>query len=63
MTLALSSPSGATIADGSAAGTITNDDVAPVLPTLSVGDASVAEGNGGLQDLAFTVTLLGARDR
>jgi len=56
-TLALSSPSGATIADGSAVGTITNDDVAPVLPTLSVGDASVAEGNNGLQDLAFTVTL------
>lgn len=57
LTLALSSPNGATIADGSAIGTITNDDAAPVLPTLSVGDATVVEGNNGLQDLAFTVTL------
>ncbi len=30
---------------------------APPLPTLSVGDASVTEGNSGTQDLAFTVTL------
>ena len=47
-TVVLSSPSGATIADSSGAGTITNDDVAPpVLPTLSIADASVVEGNPG----------------
>ena len=29
----------------------------PALPSLTVGDASVTEGNSGTQDLAFTVTL------
>ena len=42
----LSTPNGATIADGTAIGTITNDDTAP-LPTLSIADASVVEGNPG----------------
>ncbi|WP_205666092.1 Calx-beta domain-containing protein [Aquabacter cavernae] len=61
LTLNLSAPSGATIADGSGAGTITNDDVvAPVLPTLSVSDASVAEGNSGTKVMTFTVTLSSA---
>jgi aryl-phospho-beta-D-glucosidase BglC (GH1 family)/cellulase/cellobiase CelA1 len=32
----------------------------PVLPSLSVADASVTEGNGGTSDLAFTVTLSAA---
>ena len=59
LTLTLSSPSGATIADGTAIGTITNDDTAP-LPTLSVADATVSEGNSGAKDLAFTVTLSAA---
>lgn len=57
LTLSLSSPAGATLARGSATGTIVNDDVAPVLPTVSVADASVTEGNAGTTTLAFTVTL------
>src|SRR4030095_16948008 len=59
LTLTLSAPSGATIADGSAVGTITNDDTAP-LPTLAVADATVSEGNSGAKDLAFTVSLSSA---
>jgi hypothetical protein len=55
----LASPSGATIVDGSATGTITNDDMASV-PTLSIGDAAVAEGNSGTTSLTFTVTLSAA---
>jgi chitinase len=46
--LTLSSPSGATIKDGVAVGTIVNDDNAtPSLPALSISDASVIEGNPG----------------
>ncbi|WP_421994546.1 Calx-beta domain-containing protein [Reyranella sp.] len=56
LTLTLSSPSGATLAQATATGTILNDDTTP-LPTLAVADAAVAEGHGGGQDLAFTVTL------
>ena len=52
MKLTLSSPSGATISDGQAVGTITDDDPAP-LPTLSVGDAHATEGS----PIVFTVTL------
>ena len=57
-TVLLSSPVGATIADGSGTGTITNDDgAAPVLPGLSVSDATRAEGNSGTGMLDFTVSL------
>jgi chitinase len=57
-TVLLSSPVGATIADGSGTGTITNDDGAgPVLPGLSVSDATRAEGNSGTGMLDFTVSL------
>ena len=49
--LRLSSPMNATLARGTATGTITDDDATP---TLSVGDKSSAEGTG---TLAFTVTL------
>jgi predicted extracellular nuclease len=48
--------SGATVADGQGQGTITNDDFPPV-PTVSVGDASIAEGQSGVSYLTFTVTL------
>jgi VCBS repeat-containing protein len=48
---------GATIVDGDGVGTITNDDgpvvPAPALPTLSISDATVAEGDAA----TFTVTL------
>ena len=59
-TIVLSSPSGATIADGTATGTITNDDAvtpAPQLPTVSIGDAAGAEGNSGTSNMGFTVSL------
>ena len=46
---------GATIADGSATGTITNDDAPP--PTLSIADVTVAEGNAGTSNAGFIVTL------
>jgi chitinase len=52
MKLTLTNPSGATISDGQAVGTITDND--PVtLPTVSVGDAHATEGS----PLVFTVTL------
>ncbi len=57
LTVTLSAPSGATIATASATGTITNDDVAPTLPTVSIAGASKSEGNSGTSNLGFTVTL------
>ena len=51
-TVSLSSPTNATIADGKATGTIRNDDEA--LPTLSIADVAVDEGDGSA---AFEVTL------
>lgn len=50
----LSNPSGATLADGQAIGTIANDDV---YPSLSISDASISEGNSGTQVATFTLTL------
>lgn len=44
----------ASLVDPDAHGTITNDDP---LPSLSVGDVSVTEGNSGLTDAVFPVTL------
>src|SRR4029453_4297422 len=43
--------------NGTAVGT---DPVPPPVPTLSVADATVAEGNSGTHELAFTVTLSAA---
>ncbi len=60
-TVTLSAPSGATLADGVATGTIVNDDVAPVLPTLSIADASFAEGSAAAPGKgSFVVTLSAA---
>ncbi|MGE3659547.1 MAG: Calx-beta domain-containing protein, partial [Mycolicibacterium sp.] len=50
-TVTLSSPSGATISKATATGTITNDDVAPVLPAISIADVSKAEGNSGSSNI------------
>ena len=50
----LSAPVNATIADGQAVGTITDDDP---LPVLSVSDAVATEGNSGTANLVFTVSL------
>ena len=56
LALTLSSPSAATIARGTATGTIINDDAAP--PTLSIGDATFAEGSAAAPGHGtFTVTL------
>lgn len=52
-TLNLSSPSSATIADGSGTGTILDDDE----PTLSVDNVSVVEGDSGTTAVSFSVTL------
>ncbi len=56
-TVNLSNPAGATIADGTAIGTIVDDDSAPVLPALSIADLAIAEGNGKHAHFMFTVTL------
>jgi Ca2+-binding RTX toxin-like protein len=55
----LSSPTNATIVTGQGTGTITNDDVAPLPPTLAIGNGSVTEGNNGTVNLVFTVTRSG----
>jgi chitinase len=52
MKLTLSNPSGATLSDGQAVGTITDNDTV-TLPTVSVGDAHATEGS----PIVFTVTL------
>jgi hypothetical protein len=52
----ISGVTGATVVDGQAVGTITNDD----LPTLSISDASVTERNSGSQLATFTVSLSAA---
>ncbi|MFL5797844.1 MAG: Calx-beta domain-containing protein [Actinomycetota bacterium] len=59
-TVTLSSPSGATIADGSATGTIQNDDGPPPTPTMSIADVTVAEGNGSTTPATFVVSLSNA---
>ena len=50
--LNLANPSNATIGNGSGLGTITDDDP---LPTLAIGDVTVAEGDAGTVDATFTV--------
>lgn len=52
--LTLSAPSGATLADAVAQGTIVDDDPQP---NLSVSDCAVVEGNAGTAPCVFTVTL------
>ena len=52
--LNLSGASNATIGDGQGVGTITDDDAAPA---LSIGNATVTEGNTGTVDATFTASL------
>jgi large repetitive protein len=54
-TVGLSGEENASITDGSGLGTITDDD--DPLPTLSIDDAPVTEGNAGTTEATFTVTL------
>jgi hypothetical protein len=56
----LSNPVNATIGDGQGVGTIRNDDQPP---NLTIGDVSVTEGNSGLTDAVFTLTLSHATDQ
>src|SRR5262249_40567892 len=56
----LSSPVNATLADGTAQGTITDDDP---LPELSIGDCAVVEGNTGTRPCTLTVALNPASGR
>jgi hypothetical protein len=56
----LSNPDDAGIADGSATGTITDDDDPPA---VAVQDAHVGEGNSGTVTLTFTATLSAASGR
>ncbi|HEY4220038.1 MAG TPA: Calx-beta domain-containing protein, partial [Myxococcota bacterium] len=56
-TVTLSSPTAATISDGTGIGTI-NDDDNP--PSVSVGAASVSEGDSGTATLSFPITLSAA---
>ena len=57
----LSRADGANITDGQGVGTILNDDGAAPLPTLSIDDVSVLEGNSEHVDAVFTVSVSGAR--
>ncbi len=50
--ISLVNPSGATALDGEGLGTIQNDDV-----TFSVSDATLTEGNSGLTEAEFTVSI------
>jgi chitinase len=43
--------------DGSATGTILNDDLPAALPIIRITDASATEGNSGSKQLTFTVSL------
>ncbi|HEV7765412.1 MAG TPA: Calx-beta domain-containing protein [Thermoanaerobaculia bacterium] len=53
----LTNAANAAIADSQAIGTIDNDDVAPVVPSISISDTGVVEGNSGATNTAFVVTL------
>ncbi|HEX8710071.1 MAG TPA: Calx-beta domain-containing protein, partial [Pyrinomonadaceae bacterium] len=53
----LTNPVNATLTDPQGQATITNDDPAPVIPALSINDATVTEGDVGTVNATFTVTL------
>jgi hypothetical protein len=55
-TITLSNPTGAFLANNDAIGTIVNDE-SSLVPTISISDAIVAEGDSGTKNLLFTVTL------
>jgi Ca2+-binding RTX toxin-like protein len=58
--LLLSSPTNATILDGTGVATIADDDVPP---DISIADAAIAEGTGTAASLDFNVTLAAASGR
>lgn len=58
--ITLSNPSGGTLLDSTAVGTIRNDDP---LPTISISDSEIKEGDSGSLVLSFTVSLSSASDQ
>jgi regulation of enolase protein 1 (concanavalin A-like superfamily) len=56
----LTSPANATIGDPQAILTITNDDAAAGLPSITIADRSIAEGNAGTTNAVVTLTLSAA---
>lgn len=54
-TVELSNPVNATILDASGVGTILDDDL--FIPSLTIGDVSVVEGDSGTSNAVFTVSL------
>ena len=55
--VSLSNPiGGITFSDAQGQGTITNDDAAPPVGSLSINDVALAEGNSGTSNLVFIVT-------
>ena len=56
-TVTLSNAVGGTIADGTATGTIVNDDGSP--PLLAINDVTVTEGDSGSSLMTFTITRTG----
>src|SRR6185295_6056522 len=50
----LTTPTNATIADAQGVGTIVDDDT---LPSLSINDVSLVEGDSGTANLVYTVSL------
>lgn len=55
-TIEFSGATGAILAQDTATVTLSNDDAAP---SLTIGDATIVEGNAGQQNLVFTVSLAG----
>lgn len=53
----LSGATNASISDNQGIGTITNDDPAPPIPTFSINDVTVTEGDSGSSTATFDVTL------
>jgi hypothetical protein len=53
----LSSPNNADIGSATGTGTILNDDAAPSLSSLAIGNVAVTEGHSGTTPATFTVTL------
>ena len=53
----LSTPANAVLGTATGTGTITNDDTAPGLPSLAIGNVTVTEGTSGTSPATFTVTL------
>ncbi len=56
----LSNPANATLGDGTAVGTITDNDAAP---SITIADVSIAEGNAGSSNVTLTLVLSAASGR